>query len=133
MIVSRPDVGYSHVSHLHQMVRRAVSLRRHLEEHMTQSHTTPPDNRWTWIRDFLAFKHMVAPALLQVLFWAGIAGTLYGTWVLIQLGNWAWWLALIFGTLGTRVLFEIAILGFRIFDRLTEIRDLLSVEMEPER
>ena len=57
---------------------------------------------------------------------AGIAGTLYGTYVLIRLDNWAWWLALVFGVLGTRVLFEFAILAFRAFERLNEIRDLLA-------
>ena len=74
----------------------------------------------------LTFQEMIAPALLQIFFWAGIAGTLYGTYVLIRLDNWAWWLALIFGALGTRLVFEIAILAFRAFDRLNEIRDLLA-------
>ena len=100
---------------------------------MTDSKTIAAINQWRRTRDFLSFQHMVAPVLLQVLFWAGIGGTFYGTWVLVQLGNWAWWLALIFGMLGTRVLFEIAILAFRVLDRLTEIRDLLAVEKDQER
>ena len=74
----------------------------------------------------LTFQQMISPILLQLLFWAGIVGTLYGTYVLIHLENWALWVALIFGVLGTRVLFEFAILAFRAFDRLNEIRDLIA-------
>lgn len=76
--------------------------------------------------EILTFERMIAPVLLQILFWTGIAGTLYGTYVLISLGHWAWWPALIFGTLGTRVVFEIAILAFRSYDRLGDIRDRLD-------
>jgi len=45
--------------------------------------------------------------------------------VLIELGNWAWPLALVFGALMVRVLFEISILACRVLDRLEEIRDAL--------
>ena len=43
-----------------------------------------------------------------------------------SLGHWAWWIALIFGSLATRVLFETAILAFRAYERLGEIRDALA-------
>jgi hypothetical protein len=69
---------------------------------------------------------MIAPTLLQLLFWAGIGGVLYGTWALIELDHWAWWMALIFGTLTTRILFEAGILAFRSYERLCEIRDALD-------
>jgi hypothetical protein len=78
------------------------------------------------LQDILTFQAMISPIILQFLFWAGIGGTLYGAWVLVQLENWAWWLVLLFGVLGTRVVFEFAILAFRAFDRLNEIRDHLA-------
>ena len=74
----------------------------------------------------LLFRQMIAPVILQILFWAGIGGTMYGTYVLVQLHQWAWWMALVFGTLTTRVLFEFGILTFRSYERLGEIRDLLK-------
>ena len=40
--------------------------------------------------DILTFQRMVAPIILQVLFWAGIAGTIYGSYVLVRLDHWAW-------------------------------------------
>ena len=73
----------------------------------------------------LSFEEMISPVLLQVLFWGGIGGTLYGTYVLIQLEHWAWWMALVFGSLVTRVIFERFILSFRSYDRLNEIAALL--------
>ncbi len=80
----------------------------------------------TMFWQILTFRRMVAPVVLQVLFWAGIGGTVYGAYVLVQLGHWAWWMALVFGVLGTRVLFEGAILLFRTYDRLGDIRDALQ-------
>jgi hypothetical protein len=77
--------------------------------------------------EILTFRRMVAPIILQVLFWAGIAGTIYGSYVLVRLDHWAWWMPLIFGTLVTRVIFEGAILLFRTYDRLGEIRELLRM------
>jgi hypothetical protein len=75
--------------------------------------------------DFFTFKTMVSPTVLQVLFWAGIGGCIYGSYVLVKLDNWAWWMPLIFGTLVTRVIFERAILAFRSYLRLSEIADIM--------
>ena len=81
------------------------------------------------IFDILTFKSMVSPLILQLLFWAGIGGTVYGTYVLINLGNWAWIFAITLGPLVVRVLFERAILSFRSYDRLGEIqRALIAME-----
>lgn len=80
----------------------------------------------------LSFRRMISPVLLQILFWAGIGGVLYGTYTLIKLEHWAWWTALIFGTLLVRVIFERAILSFRSYDRLNEIASLLS-KLDSER
>ncbi len=73
----------------------------------------------------LSFQKMVSPVLLQILFWAGIGGVLFGTYVLARLEHWAWWIALIFGALLTRVIFERGILSFRSYDRLDEIASSL--------
>jgi len=75
--------------------------------------------------EIFTFRRMIAPVIIQVLFWGAIGGVLYGTYVLIKLDHWAWPLSLIFGTLVVRVIFETAILAFRTYDRLGEIRDEL--------
>lgn len=83
-------------------------------------------DRMAGILDILLFRRMIAPVILQFLFWGGIGGTLYGTYVLVELGHWAWWMALVFGVLMTRVVFEFGIIAFRSYERLCEIRDLLG-------
>jgi hypothetical protein len=76
--------------------------------------------------DIVTFRKMISPDLLQLLFWGGIGGTFYGTYVLIKLEHWAWWIALIFGCLVTRVIFERLILAFRTYDRISEIAGYLD-------
>ena len=74
----------------------------------------------------LAFRTMVSPILLQLLFWAGVASCLYGAYVLHSLDNWVWPFPLFIGPLLVSVIFEQAILQFRIYDRLGEISDALN-------
>jgi len=69
----------------------------------------------------LTFERMISPVLLQIVFWAGVCGTFYGTFVLYSLGNDVWPLPLIFGPLLIRVLVESWILAFRTYDRLVEM------------
>ncbi len=76
--------------------------------------------------DILTFRSMVSPVVLQLLFWAGIGGVIYGTYVLITLENWAWIFSITLGPLLVRVVFERAILAFRTYDRLGEIKRALS-------
>ncbi len=73
------------------------------------------------VGDVLRFRTMLSPFLLQILFWAGIGGCLYGTYVLLSLEHWAWWLALIFGPVLTRVIFERVLVAFRTYERLDEL------------
>ena len=68
------------------------------------------------------------PYALQILFWAGIGGTLYGTWWLYTHDNWTWIMALIFGTLLTRLIFESFILRYQTYLVLTEIKHKIDQE-----
>lgn len=75
---------------------------------------------------FVTFKTMVSPVVLQILFWAGIGGTFYGAFLLVTVEHWAWWMALVFGSLLTRVVFEFVLLSFHTYDRLSEIAAALD-------
>lgn len=81
------------------------------------------------LTDVLRFRIMIAPYLLELLFWASFSGTVYGSYWLFIHDHWAWWVALIFGTVLTRVLFEFALLAFRSYDRLVEVRDALRTKL----
>ena len=73
------------------------------------------------LKSYLRFERFIMPVALQALFWAGIGGTLYGTWWLYSHGNWAWIMSLVFGTLLTRLIFESFILRYQTYLVLTEI------------
>jgi len=73
-------------------------------------------------KEFLVFRKFIMPQALQFLFWAGIGGTLYGTWWLYVHDHWAWVFSLVFGILVTRLLFESFIIRYQTYICLTEIR-----------
>ena len=82
--------------------------------------------------DYLAFREFVTPYALQILFWTGIGGVLYGTWWLYTNDNWAWIMALVFGTLMTRLIFENLILKYRTYLCLSDIRNKLGSDERPQ-
>jgi len=78
------------------------------------------------LKHYLTFRKFIMPHALQLLFWAGIGGTLYGTWWLYSHDNWAWIMSLIFGPLLTRLIFESFILRYQTYICLTEIKDKIN-------
>lgn len=74
-----------------------------------------------YLLDLAAFRRMIAPVLLQIMFWpAAFASIYYSAW-LIRQGNSIGWVPLIVGTLFVRVIFEALILFFRMFEKLSDI------------
>ena len=74
-----------------------------------------------YVLDLVAFRKMIAPVLLQIMFWpAAFASVYYSIW-LIRQGNSIGWVPLIVGTLFVRVVFEVLILFFRVFEKLSDI------------
>ncbi len=78
------------------------------------------------LKSYLRFESFIMPAALQILFWAGIGGTFYDSWWLYTHDHWAWILALIFGLLTTRLIFEGFILRYQTYIVLTEIKQKLN-------
>ena len=76
--------------------------------------------------DVLRFRKMVAPYILEFLFWVAIAGNIYGAGWLFARDHWAWWIALLFGTLVIRLIFELGLLAFRQYACLADIRRALE-------
>ena len=80
------------------------------------------------IKDFLVFRRMVTPIIIQVIFWLLTAIVMIGGLVLLIFGDVALdravgLFALILGPLFVRVFAEILIVVFRMNDVLTEIRN----------
>ena len=72
--------------------------------------------------DLLLFRKMIAPTLLQFLFWPAVGASVYYSLQLILNGNPIGWVPLVVGTLFVRVVFELWILLFRIYERLGAIQ-----------
>lgn len=96
--------------------------------------------------DFLAFRRMISPMIIQVLFWIGVGGSVIvglislgsgAVLYLRQLGNpndagfisagtvamFYGLIVLVFGPLVTRICCELPILLFRMNETLTDVRN----------
>jgi hypothetical protein len=86
--------------------------------------------------DYLTFRKMITPVIIQVLFWLGVVGVVVASLfqivrgILPNYGGGAMVLRglviLIVGPLLVRVYCELLILLFRMNETLTEIRDALK-------
>jgi len=88
------------------------------------------------MQDFIKFRKMITPLIIQILFWVGVAGTAiaalvmmgssfgrYGGGVLTFLGGLVF---LVVGPVMVRIYCELLILFFQMNETLTEIKDLLA-------
>jgi len=74
------------------------------------------------MNDYLAFRKMITPLVIQVVFWVGVVAVVIGALVSFgqsRVGEGL--LMLILGPLVIRIYAELIILAFRIYDRMTEI------------
>ncbi len=89
--------------------------------------------------DFWAFRRMVTPVIIQILFWVGVIICLVAGFILIgtgikQPGHQALLsgvLLVVFGPLAVRLYCEVLIVFFRINETLTEIKHLLERRETP--
>ena len=77
---------------------------------------------------FFSFRRMITPTIIRILFWIGILGSIFGGIALIVVSEGAaeriagilW---IILGPLFSRVICELFILQFRIYETLTDIKN----------
>lgn len=90
------------------------------------------------MNDFLAFRKMISPTVIQILFWIGsIASILFGIYIISQSKEYSYYgnskvngtvvlvgfAYIILGPLYIRLLSELGIIFFRIYGVLKDIRD----------
>ena len=88
------------------------------------------------MEDFLKFRKMITPVIIQILFWIGVAGSVLGGLIVIATsfgssgsgaaGFLAGLLMLVLGPVFVRVYCEILILLFKINESLVDIKDNLQ-------
>ncbi|MEZ4712250.1 MAG: hypothetical protein R3A44_33990 [Caldilineaceae bacterium] len=79
------------------------------------------------MKEYLFFRKMLSPILLQILFWPAIGASIYYSAWLIWHGNRIGWAPLIVGTLFVRVLFEMLILRFMTYEKLRQIEQQMRL------
>lgn len=80
------------------------------------------------MKDFLTFRKMLAPLLVQLLFWAAMI--IFVVIAIIDIIQHISWRVvaeiIILGPLATRIICEVLILFFRMNDNLTAIKERLG-------
>jgi uncharacterized oligopeptide transporter (OPT) family protein len=84
-------------------------------------------------KDFFGFDKFLTPVLVKIIYWIGIVAIVFSAIVTLYsafspqtggaMGILMALLVLVGGLIAWRVICESMILAFRIYDRLTEIRD----------
>lgn len=88
------------------------------------------------MEDFLKFRKMITPVIIQILFWIGVAGSVLGGLIVIATsfgrygsgaaGFLGGLLMLVLGPVFVRVYCEILILLFKINESLVDIKENLQ-------
>lgn len=85
------------------------------------------------MNDFLAFRTMITPVIIQIIFWIGVAFCIIFGIGAIFVGSryetgsaFYGILILLFGPVAVRIYCEILIIFFRIHETLTEIKQTLE-------
>lgn len=88
------------------------------------------------MEDYLKFRKMITPTIIQILFWVGVAGAVLGALVMMGMsfgrygGGAAQFLGglvfLVVGPVMVRIYCELLILFFRMNETLTEIKNGLA-------
>ena len=80
------------------------------------------------MEDYLKFKKMITPIIIQIVFWVGIAGVVIASLFMMfsDGGFFFGLLMLIFGPIAIRMYTEIMILIFNMNDFLREISETLT-------
>jgi hypothetical protein len=72
--------------------------------------------------EYLTFEKMIAPVVIQILFWVGVVGiVLSGLFTLFSASFISGLLMIIIGPIVVRVYCEVLLVFFRILDNLREI------------
>ncbi len=83
------------------------------------------------MKDFLTFKKMITPMIIQILFWIGVAAVVIGGFVSMFSGSfWQGLLAIIIGPIFVRLFTELLIVTFSINDSLRIIKNNTKKDTE---
>lgn len=74
------------------------------------------------VKDFLSFKTMITPAVIQIIFWLGVgSAVIWGLYSMFAINFLSGFLTLIVGPIAVRIYCELLIVFFRINTSLHEM------------
>ena len=76
------------------------------------------------VKDFLYFREMLTPLVIQIVFWIGVVSSFIGGIVMMFDSFLQGLLAAILGPIMVRIFTELIIVTFKINDSLTDIRNV---------
>ena len=86
------------------------------------------------IGEFITFRRMIGPFIMQILFWVLAVGVVvFGMRDLDPANPVLGWILIVLTVFGLRLLFELVLLAFRMYDRLGEIKHVLDSVDEQSR
>jgi len=94
------------------------------------------NNKKNTFKDFLVFRKMITPIIIQIIFWISVIGCIgFGIYMIAdprelgldyETGVWVGILIIVLGPLILRIQMELVILFFRINETLTEIKNKIT-------
>lgn len=78
------------------------------------------------MEDFLAFRKMLTPIIIQIVFWLGLVVCVLGGLATLIGGSLSGLVLLVLGPIAVRIYCEILILVFRMNDTLTDIKNAVE-------
>ncbi len=76
------------------------------------------------MKDYLTFKKMITPMIIQIIFWIGVAAAVVsGLYIMFALSFVQGLVVLLVGPIMARIWCELVILAFRINENLVDIKN----------
>lgn len=75
------------------------------------------------MQDFLSFRRMLTPVIIQIVFWLGVAGCVLSGLFTMGTSFWRGLVIIVLGPIMVRIWCELVMVVFRINETLTDIRN----------
>lgn len=73
------------------------------------------------MNEFLSFRKMITPVIIQIVFWIGVVGCVIGGFVSLVQGQFEGIFMMLIGPVVVRIYCELIIIAFRLLDTMQKI------------
>lgn len=83
------------------------------------------------MNEFLAFRKMITPVIIQIVFWIGVVACLIGGLISLGQGDVAGIFVMLIGPVVVRIYCELIIVAFRLLDTMQKIEQNTAGKATP--